>query len=224
MAIAVDGRLLPVSIGTIRQVGKMFFPDKYHIGEVEVDSVLEQNHISTAVVTNYATETGAIMSDHINIQPKQLVVQCFMSDIRDLNIVDFGLLNPIAALAGDRPSRTAGAWLQLQSAQAAGDLVDVATNLETYTNMAIIGLTTVQDKKHSSSAIITVTLQEVRQIALGEYRDSPTLIVDNPITETAKTGQVTKDRMAETVNEGRKKTEETKNQSILYKYFEKAFK
>lgn len=213
------------NLGIARQVGRLFFPRQYKLGDIEIDTNLNESHSATAQVTQYPVETGGNMADHIVIDPITLNINGAVSDIASNEFLDYGLVGLGKEIVnflpgGDSLTRSQTAWAQLRLAQTNRELLTVQTGLMVYQNMYIVALTSTQDKDTSQMLTFQATLQEVLSIEFDTRADATTTSVDNPVTETAKNNGTTDSQMKKPVDLGAKNPETTSSRtssgSILY--------
>ena len=195
------------------QMGRMFYREPYTIGDVqtemgvEIDSVIDEGHNSQSTVTTYPVEYGADMSDHMQDQPRTVTLNCLMSDVSSNELVDFGLTGAAGSLArditGDRNTRSAQAWKQIEALKSRHALITLVTQLKTYTNMAIISLSNTRNKDNTQALFFQVGLQEVRIIDFNAQGSSISVAPPaKPETAIASGNQGTADKMSPQVNGG----------------------
>lgn len=216
------GSSLSGNIGLGRQVGRLFFPREYSIGDIEIDSILSEAHSSTAQVTSYPVESGGSMADHIVVDPSTVIIRGVVSDISSNEFIDYGMIGLSKEISDDakgKESKTRSqlVWAQLRDAQSKRELISIQTGLRLYENMAIVALQVDQDKDTSLSLHFTATLKEVLSIDFDVRSDAVTLITDSPETEVAKGNQPTADRMKTVAKKGTAKP----NNSLAYDAYEK---
>jgi hypothetical protein len=205
------GSSIGSNLGIARQMGRIFVPRKYKIGDIRIDTVIRESHASTAAATRYPTELGASMADHIVINPKTLTVNAIVSDIVPSEAIDYGLtglVGDLAALSGkNTTSRSKTAWARLKNLQSQRELLTIETNLCIYENMALVSLSNVQDKDSSNALFFTATFEEILTIELVAG-GTAIFLVDDPITETSKNNQGTSDNMSSKKIQGKLKPSE----------------
>ena len=233
MSVLVDfGNFVGGNLGVARQMARLFFPREYKIGDIKIDTVIDENHTSSASITTYPVEIGAAMTDHIQSNPVTLSMQCLVSDIssdEDLDIgvtglFDYGVGGIVGEIANrnntddDRNTRSMEAWKQLEQVKSNAELITIETTLKTYKNMAITSLGCTRDKDTSQAIFFSITCEEVRSINFATSGNSATLVTDAPETEIAKNNQSTADKVQKKTDAGKVKPKDTGNpESLLYK-------
>ncbi|WPS86461.1 hypothetical protein SMD22_18385 [Brevibacillus halotolerans] len=131
---------------------------KTNIGGWFFDAFLRSTHTSRLNITQHPVQTGAALTDHAYLQPKELTMEVGMSDVGE------GLI----------PGQFTGSWSRsvhafkvLQELQALRVPLQVHTRLGLYQNMLIEELTAPDDFTTLSGLRCTVTM---REIIVGQVR------------------------------------------------------
>lgn len=196
------------NIGLARQIGVFFTRDGYTIGDVSIDTILDEAHDTSMNVTTQPVEIGADISDHIYANPTTVNITGVISDTHNNTFFDVGLVGFAADVAGKiagdtQQSKSQRAWAKLQEIQRKGQLIDLVTNLRVYNNMAIVAMSCKQDKDSILEVRFSMTLREIFIVSSEIFTgDFGTLSVSNPVTETAQNAQSTVDRVATQVQKG----------------------
>ena len=141
---------------------------------LEFEATISVSHTATAQTTDHPVESddqGNIdVTDHIRADPETVTINGVISNFP---IVLFRTLRGQPSIGGGDPAtRLEDAYKFLRGIKEDGKLVDVTTRLREYENMAIIGLSTTQDKDTSEILDITIDLREIR-IATTQQTDAP---------------------------------------------------
>lgn len=161
---------------------------------IEVDATLSENHSSTIEPTDSTIETGAIITDHFNVSPKQITIEGIVSNdpirTREALIGNaaglvggiigrsaenslFGAIgtgalaafsNSIAKTLTNEKNRAKMAMEKLQAAQEAGAIISVQTALRQYTNMIIQAFSVNRNAQTGNVLRFTMTLREIRTV------------------------------------------------------------
>ncbi|MGG1268010.1 phage baseplate protein [Brevibacillus laterosporus] len=125
---------------------------KTNIGGWFFDAILRSTHTSRLNITQHPVQTGAALTDHAYLQPKELTMEVGMSDVAE------GLI----------PGQFTGSWSRsvhafkvLQELQALRVPLQVHTRLGLYQNMLIEELTAPDDFTTLSGLRCTVTMREI---------------------------------------------------------------
>lgn len=118
------------------------------IGLLTVDVTLEESHELGAELTDWPIEGGALITDHVRLQPRSLTVRGFVSDT-PLNAVGLSLGR----------SRAASAFFILETMWQARIPFVVVSQLRVYRNMIIDSL--VVPKQREEALRFTCTMREV---------------------------------------------------------------
>lgn len=122
------------------------------IGGFIFDAVLDLRHQSTLTITEHPVETGATISDHAFINPRQLTIQIGMSDVAHDIIGDkFSQGN----------SRSITAYQELKNLQISRMPFQVITRLDTYDNMLIKRMDTADDYTTRWGLKVVIELIEI---------------------------------------------------------------
>jgi len=129
------------------------------VPDFEFDAVIRESHASQMKVVTNPVEDGVLVSDHVVLMPKRLMIEGAVGDhwlhARDLqgNPVD----DPWASEGG----RSVNAYGKMLNLQASAEPFDVMTGLLLYRNMLIEDLQVEQDKKTATALVFRAALVEV---------------------------------------------------------------
>ena len=158
-------------------IAQLFFKKGNFIGEVELDVIISEGATASARITKNPIEHGADINDHIIIDPMAFTMVGVRSDA-GANLVD-------SFTKASVPSKET--WEQLLELMATGAPFELATNLKTYPNVAISGLSEVQDKDTSRALFFTATLAELNLVGepvqtADQFNDSSIADMAVPVT------------------------------------------
>lgn len=125
---------------------------KTNIGGMFFDAFLRLDHTSKLNITSHPVQTGANISDHAYLEPKQITIEIGMSDVaKDLITNQFS----------GGWSKSVTAYQKLRELQASRVPLDVLTRLGIYRNMLIETITAPDDYRTLSGLKATITMKEV---------------------------------------------------------------
>jgi hypothetical protein len=112
------------------------------IGSIIADVTVEEAHNDTATATKNPVEVGAAITDHVFINPAELVIHAGWSDSGNYD----GYVQDVYA-----------ALLQLQAAR---QLLNVYTGKRAYSNMLLLGVATVTSDQTEFSLMVVARLEQ----------------------------------------------------------------
>lgn len=125
---------------------------KTNIGGWFFDAYLKMNHTSRLTITDHPVQTGAALSDHAFLEPRELSMDIGMSNAaRSL----------VAGQFGGGYSRSVTAFQVLKDLQALRVPIQVHTRLGLYQNMLIEVLSAPDDYTTLNGLRCTVTFREI---------------------------------------------------------------
>lgn len=223
------------NIGIVRQIGQAFLRNGYEIAGITIDTVTEEDHESTVTATSHPIEFGANVTDHIYANADAITVSGIISDLAVGDFFDVGLLgvaSKIKGLAGgDLITKSSQSWAKLKEVQRSGELISIVTNLMEYKNMAIISMSTKQNKDTADEVRFTMSLREIFIVGTQKYSgDVAGLIGETaskakPETSLGANNARTNDAVAPTQNNGaqigNEINEKNENSSLGFKAYSK---
>jgi hypothetical protein len=130
------------------------------IGDIEIQTTLEEIHSDTLHVTEHPIQSGAAISDHSYKKPSEVVLRCGWS-----NASLKALLGMVTGFFGggtmSKADYVSGLYSQLLKLQEAREPISITTGLRHYDNMLITGLQVHRDQKTSQVLLVTATCREV---------------------------------------------------------------
>lgn len=129
------------------------------IGELEVQTNLEEIHTDTLEITRHPIEAGASITDHSYKKPAELMLHCGWSNssLKALLGIVTGFFAGGTMTKADYVS---GIYSQLLKLQESREPLSVTTGLRQYDNMLIEQLVATRDQKTSQVLLITATFIE----------------------------------------------------------------
>ena len=125
---------------------------KTNVGSYFFDAFLRIDHTSKLSITQHPVQTGANISDHAFLEPKELAIEIGMSDVaRDL----------VAGQFSGTWSRSVKAYEILRELQSARIPLDVLTRLGLYKNMLIETISAPDDYRTLYGLKATITMREI---------------------------------------------------------------
>jgi hypothetical protein len=141
------------------------------IGNLILDGTLSETHNRSADVTEHEVETGANVADHVRLKPATLQLDGIMTNtpISRQAVVDYAEDGPFelegAPGQQETPGRAENAFSLLETLFEARNPITVITNLKTYENMIIDGITAPRDAKTGDAVRVTISLKQVRLVS-----------------------------------------------------------
>ena len=143
----------------------LFVRTKRSIGGVELDTILVEEHDSSALITKNPVEAGVDVTDHVIKQPDVLFVRGAVTDT-PLGTAAFGqLIDDISGFFGtstaENVTRSKNAYDLLRSLIDVRLPLEISTGLKQYSNMVITSLKVSQDKDTSRIMIADMIFEEI---------------------------------------------------------------
>jgi hypothetical protein len=149
-------------------------------GSVQVDASVNEQHITTAQVTEHPVESGPNVTDYIRPMPRKLTLELMISNTPTYlpsTQMRGAQANPAArtsVLVGNNPTafsslkfsddfdRVRDAYTDLVDAILAGALFQITTTLTNYDHMACINLSAPRNAESGNAIKFAIDFQEVR--------------------------------------------------------------
>lgn len=152
----------------------IFGQTKASIGGITLDASVSEEHLSTAELTDNPVEDGAKITDHVQIQPKQLTIEGVVSDfplgyLEIGNIMNLG--RTVMSLFG-KSSRSVDAYNKLVKLQEKREPFTVVTGLKRYKNMILTELSVPRTAETGKSLQFRAVLREIRIAKTGSVGGS----------------------------------------------------
>lgn len=121
------------------------------------DAIKRALHRQYANITQHPLQTGFNISDHVMMQPKELVLEVGMSDA----IASYTIAGYTPMWAGN-PSKSVSAYQQMESLMVNRQLMTINTRLETYQNMVLKEISVEDsDRTYFGGLAMTLNFQQV---------------------------------------------------------------
>lgn len=206
--------------------------DVEYVDLIELDAAVRETHSSAAEPTDSAIEDGSVITDHIDIAPKSLIIEGIVSNTpltiqsvlignaaglvgsiigRSSNSNITGALaagglstfgNSIARIAVDAKNRAKTAFEAMQTAQESGATLTIITRYKVYNDMIIRDLQATRDASTGNILTFTATFREIRIVNSRSGRTDPRSIE-----------RLTQASAASETNEGRQQANEATDQT-----------
>lgn len=142
-----------------------------------VDAWGAEEHAVDVERTDYPVESGATLTDHAVVQPRQLVLKGWTSAVMPDSRFGRGGRTSVEAAGGASPAmRGREAWAHVQRLIDDLEPVEVvSTVLGDYDHMLVVAASATVDETTGRSLDVTLTLREVQ---LGTVTDTPAAVSD----------------------------------------------
>lgn len=148
------------------ELGSFFgspFYIQYSIGGYFFDGIIRADHTKRVKLTDHPVQTGATITDHAIIEPKELSIEVAMSDV---------MSDKVQGQFGSGNGRSQKAFDVLTEMQEKRRPLQVVTRLATYENMMITSIEVPDDFKTTSALRAMVTFKEVLMASVSEIKIS----------------------------------------------------
>lgn len=159
------------------------------IGVIELDATISAAHVKNVTATVHPVERGAKVTDHLRAEPDEVTIEGLVtntpiSQTAQTRAVNFaGTTFQSATSAGSlssnfgTPGYAEEAFAKLTQIAEQGALVTLATELKTYTDMALVSLNVPRDKSTGDALRFTATF---RKIVLVENKVTLIVVAADP--------------------------------------------
>lgn len=130
------------------------------IGGLVFDAILKTDHTSKITATSHPIESGANVSDHAFVEPKEISIEVGVSDCETGNGT-FGSGN-----------RSVNAFKELIKLQESRQLISVVTRFKTYNNMLIMSVSVPDDYTVMNSFKANLMLREIPIVSTSRVKVS----------------------------------------------------
>jgi len=141
------------------------------IGDIEIDAVLNEEHVLPARVTRNPVEDGSEFSDNIVVLPVSLSMTARVSDAS---------MTPIIPSFG---SKSIDAYNALAELQTNKELVEVVTGIRTYQNMYIENMTVPRTGADGSSLRFELSMSEL--LIVGDKAETNRELISEDVAHSA---------------------------------------
>lgn len=129
------------------------------LGGIVFDASLTESYRTQADVTNHPVEDGTLISDHIQVKPIEIEIVGIISNTP----LPFAHPDPAVLRSFITPRRAEDAYDKLVDLQKSGELVTIATTLDTFENMAIVSLQLDRDAPTANVIKVRIALREIKR-------------------------------------------------------------
>lgn len=119
------------------------------LGVIELDCTVSAQHSARVEATTHPVEKGAKITDHLRPEPETVSIEGLISD------------TPANRLQPGVPGYAAAAYAKLLAIKDGGVLVTLATELRTYTSMALTSLDVPRDATVGDALRFSATFQKI---------------------------------------------------------------
>lgn len=146
--------------------------DGYHVGAVEIDLILEENHEKDAIVTENPLQDGRAVSDGIYNKLREGSLTALVSNhsLRHVEELSEQSSEAILELAQWQPlkNRAAQAWEDLKAIMDRKELVTIVCALEVYEGVAITHIGALRDGGSGDGQEFSIEFRQVQKVQLRE--------------------------------------------------------
>lgn len=153
-----------------------------------VDLWTSENHSLKVNKSKYPVQSGFVISDTAYVEPKKLTLQGYIANVQSVPYT-------LGVLGYSSKQRIKSGWALLE--KAARDLtpLNINTNVTSYSNMLIVGLSTSVDKSTGTNMLFNIEFEEIKivQSQLTSLSTDKLSGDNNPaknMTDKANAGQV----------------------------------
>jgi len=146
---------------------------------VEIDTIVNEQHVMSNQVTDHPVEIGANVSDHSRPEPDMLQLECiitnhpFSPDQRERSIRQ-GSTTITSNQPDEVPDRAAVSYAQLKDLRDTGALLTVQTSLRQYDSMVLQSLTIPRDARTANAIRFTASFKTVR-VVQNKFTQAPVM-------------------------------------------------
>jgi hypothetical protein len=177
------------------------------VGVVQFDASVFEMHTDEMEITDHPVEDGSDISDHIRKLPIALEMNGVVTNNPIVFLASVRAKSPVTTDTTNTLDRVGAAYEKLQELQETGELLDVATSLRDYNNMAIQAMSVSRDASTGNILDATLTLREII-IAKKLTVDLP-IPIPAKVAKKKKTNKGNKSKVAATTEQA------TKSESIF---------
>ncbi len=171
-------------------------PTLPQIGVMTLDISIKETHTRTATVTENEVESGAVITDHVRVNPEKLTIDGEISEFP----IGFGGVAGVTAVGLQRQilgseglvkgvrKKPEDAYQYLVDVFEAGEPIEVITGLQAYEDMIIEELSVPRSSKDGKSLLFSAKLKRV-VFAITELTASFKLDAEANATAKAKKGK-----------------------------------
>lgn len=163
-----------------------------NVNKGETDSFVDlwtsEHHSLKVNKSQYPVQSGFVISDTAYVEPKKLSLQGYIVNVQSVPFT-FG------ALGYQSKQRIKDGWQLLEKAAKELMPLNINTNVASYTNMLITGLSTSMDKSTGTNMLFNIDFEEIKIVQSQLVSLTPSKLEgdNNPaknMTDKANAGQV----------------------------------
>jgi len=161
--VLIQGRAFP---------NVLALPRSTRIGELEVETTIEESHTDDLEITSHPVERGSEISDHSYRRPSEVVLTCGWSNasLKALIGIVTGFFAGGTMSKGDYVS---GIYSQLLKLQQSRQPFSLSTGLRTYDNMLLRSLNVTRDATTSHVLMVKAICREVILVSTQSVEGLP---------------------------------------------------
>jgi len=153
------------AIETIFVQAKVFpnllaLPASVKIGDIEVQTSLEEIYHDTLQITEHPVEAGASITDHSFKRPSDLLLRCGWSN-SNLKAILGAIESIFTGGTMSKSDYVTGVYSQLLKLQQDRVPASITTTLRQYDNMLLAGIGVTRDQRTSQILLVEATFREV---------------------------------------------------------------
>jgi hypothetical protein len=131
------------------------------IGVVTLDASVSETHTKQNEVTDHPVEDGVDITDHVRRLPESVEIDGVISNTPLIFLASLNARSPVDGDNIPTPDRAERADKEFRRAMDSGELVNVATSLRDYTNMAITDYTVTRNAETGNILAFTIGMREI---------------------------------------------------------------
>lgn len=137
---------------------------------IEFDATLSESHDITAEITQHPVESGAKITDHYRVLPREITINGIVSNTPLTGLFSSvqGLISSAQRIGGalgltqEQESPANQAYDKIYKSMKDGELLVIATTLKEYRNMLITSFSTRRDATNGNVLNATISLKEIK--------------------------------------------------------------
>lgn len=145
-------------------VNFLFRKSNLKIGSISIDASLSEVHSSSLKTTDNPVENGFDATDHAQIEPKTLQLECVLTDVPiRVGLLDsaLGIFETVKSMAG-KNKRAYDNYEKLLELQKNRTPITITTGLKSYDNMLIENIMVDRDSNIGDAIKLRISLKEIK--------------------------------------------------------------
>lgn len=150
--------------GALGKIGGVLRQTIGGVAGISIDATLQETHSSSCTIARDPVEDGSNITDHVEMDPVKLTLECVISDTPLGYLIVGNIQNTIRSaqeLFG-KETRSHGKWNDLRKLQESRTPFTVVTGLKRYTNMLITNLSLPITAQDGNSIHFTIDMEQIR--------------------------------------------------------------